>query len=183
MSTNSDYIDLASLYKDLNEKTIILENALVAAMGSGILLTAVKNEAIKEVNEVLNAIANRLDNKANGNPLYIFNAGMKPQLKPVRQVASVIPVPANLVVNTSLQPGTVELKYELGFVPNQIGVASEWSPISEIKWTNGSYFGKNAKKGTVTDLPSMTEVYMRVRTICENGKNSDWTGNVKVKVL
>ena len=183
MSTNSDYVDLANLYTDLNAKIIVFKNALAATMEGGILLTAAKNEALKDLYDVLNVIANMLDIKANGNELYILNAGMKLQLKPVRQVANEIPVPANLVANTLLQPRTVELKFDLGFVPQQIGVAVEWTPITTINWTNGTYFGKNAKKGTLTDLPSMTEVLVRVKTICENGKSSDWSEEVRVKVL
>ena len=183
MSTNPDYIELENLYTDLNAKNIILKDALTAGMEGGILLTAAKNVALKEVKDCLNTISNSLDNNAKGNELYILNAGMKLQHKSVRQISNEIPVPANLVANTLLQPRTVELKFELGFVPQQIGVAVEWTPLTTINWTNGTYFGKNVKKGTLTNLPSMTEILVRVKTICENGKSSEWSEEVRVKVL
>ncbi len=183
MSTNSAYKDLANLYKELDAKTVVFKNALAASIEGGTLLTAAKNKALKDLYNVLNSIANMLDINANGDELYILNAGMKLQHKAVRQSANEIPAPTNLVANTLLQSKTVELKFELGFVPQQIGVAVEWTPVTNINWTNGTYFGKNAKKGTLTNLPSMTEVLVKVKTICENGRSSEWSEEVRVKVL
>lgn len=183
MSTDPKYASMTDLFTLLNQKTTAYQNALTATSEGGILLTAVKDKAKKELCNILNIIANTLDNNANGNELYILEAGMKLQSKRRRTNDKEIIPPTNLVVNTLLQAGTVEVKYDLATVSRLVGVAVEWSPVTEQNWNNGTYFGKKSKKGILSNLPSMNEVLVRVRTICENGYNSDWTEPAKVKVL
>lgn len=184
MSNDATYTDLESYYTKINETVTAFDAALAAAKEGGILQTAAKNKAKSELITALDKTALMLDLNCDGNPLYIINAGMFTQQKGSRvNEETSIPIPSDIVANTTLQPGKVEIKYQLPKVHNLIGVGVEWSPVNDSNWTNGTYFGRASRKGAIVNLPSMTEVMIRLRTICEQGKNSDWSEATRVKVL
>jgi hypothetical protein len=131
----------------------------------------------------LGEVATGVENNANGSETYVVDAGFEVH-KPRTNHTGELPPPADIVGKSNGLTGQAVLRFHYPKALRQQieNFAVEWSPDGESNWQNGTY--RNGTNILVTDLPSRSDVHLRVRAIGTRSRKSIWLMEpVKVYVL
>lgn len=180
---NDRYTNLATVVTAVKEKLTAYESALAAAQDLGRTNVFNKNETRKLLLTEMNKLSDGLDFFAAGDKSYPLDAGMELQHKPVRHTpAKEEPkVPINVSVFSKGEVGVLEVLFDHESRHNVLAVAAEWREEGGTVWNNGNYF--DGKTGKIKNLPSLSKVDVRLRSIGRYDLKSDWTTPITVPVL
>ena len=149
-------------YRHSRPKNDAYQLALIQAKDRAIQNVALKNALRQEVVDLLDQLVNLLVVANNGEPSWIVNAGMVPTQKRQRVMAD-IPVPVNLQVKRSDQPGELIIKFQNRSPKRILTNAVEYSTDGGMSWKNGTY--GNSRGILLSGLPSRQEVLVKVRSL------------------
>jgi len=136
--------------------------------------TTIQNQKEAALNDVLNQLANYVENTCLGDEAKIKSSGMQPQAKAVRS-AAVLPKPENLSATTGDKSNEVDLHWDkvTGAKSYEIEFCSD--PIDNTKWQH--YKTVTKTKATVTGLTSGQRYWFRVAAVNAHGE-SGWSDPV-----
>jgi hypothetical protein len=177
------YEAIALAANELQQKSEIFKNALIAAKFNEELSVITKNNAQKALMEALNQVANGLDYFAyyeEDSVNYIVGASMKAQ----RGRAAKRPMSNELnppqisgIIPSNMVPGDVEV--DITKIEGASNYGFEYSEDGE-KWINGQY----SSATTVTlKLPSRKDLWVRARAIGTRNRKSEFGAAVKTFVM
>lgn len=168
------YDPIRTSLENLATKTATFNQSLADAINRGRQAVAYKDVVKKELYSVLDTVANGLESNANGDELYIINAGMEVRRAPRKHTGELLPVTKVTAKSTGL-PGQVILQFRC---PKQQRkqvetFAVEWSEDHFVTWTNGTY--QNSQRIMMEGLPPKKEVAFRIRCLGTRGRKSPWS--------
>lgn len=177
------YSVIAEELEAFGAKATAYKAALINANDGGRILIATKDLAKTELKEAFKNLANALDFYAKGKVSFILDLGLGCQQR--RRVSSTpkneIAMPYNVVIKPTDIEGWVEVSFDLLNRTKILNVGVEWRIVGETTWNNGTYF--SGLRGNVKNLPSLTRVEIRLRSIGRGDLKSEWTRTIVVPVL
>ena len=133
--------------------------------------TVIQNQKEAAFNDLMNQLANYVENTSGGDEAKIKSSGMKAKAKAVKS-SSVLKKPENLSASIGDKGNEVDLHWDKIAGANSYEVETCIDPAEDAKWLH--YKTVTKTKATVTGLTSGTRYWFRVAAVNTNGV-SGWS--------
>jgi hypothetical protein len=133
--------------------------------------TAIQNQKEAAFNDVMNQLANYVENTSGGDEAKIKSSGMRPKAKAVKSV-SVLSKPENLSATTGDKNNEIDLHWDKIAGTNSYEIEICPDPLDNTKWQHNKTVTKT--KATITGLTSGLRYWFRVAAVNAKGE-SGWS--------
>jgi hypothetical protein len=164
---------------ELNAQVTSFNSALKACASGDHEKVALKDIAKQALLATMSRIVLEVDLIANGDKAIILAAGLEVNKTPVRNKKRQIAIVTGVTAERTLNPNEALVKWKK--VNGADKYALENSSDHGASWKNGTY--SNGKKVLMTDLPSKTEVMIRVCALGADNKKGPWSDPVSLFVV
>lgn len=178
---NPEFSFLAESLVELETCLEQYQKALAAAKNRGLVEVSAKNEARGKLVACLDLVADQLETAPELSPTRVLNAGFRANESAAR-TGETPPVPK--IVKAVPTGNRGELKVHLntweGVNRQRLLHACEYSDDQGQTWKNGQY--KPSQRFVLSELPPLSTLQFRFRTVAPSGKTSKWSDVVTAAV-